>query len=263
MNFQEKLDARVDKVKSFLCVGLDPVLEKIPPRFRNTSAPFFNFNKHIIDTTHIFVCAYKPNSAFYEAHGAEGIKQLKQTCDYIKLRYPDIPLILDAKRGDIGSSNEAYSQYAFDYLNADALTLHPYLGYESLKPFLEKKDKGFFIMCKNSNPGAGELQDLLVGNKKLYELIAEKVAGEWNKNGNCMLVVGATYPAELRKVREIVGNTTILVPGVGAQGGDIKRVLKEGLNMSKRGLIISVSRDILFAEQSEVMAKKYTLQMSI
>lgn len=249
VNFYQKLDAVITKNNSLVCVGLD-----------NSKPPQFDFNRTIIDATHDLVCAYKPNSAFYEAQGTEGLAELKKTCDYIREKYPEIVLILDAKRGDIGSSNEGYVKYAFDWLGADAVTLHPYVGKEALKPFLDRKEKGSIILCRTSNPGAGEFQDSAVdsGNQsvKLYQVIAEHVAKEWNYNGNCGLVVGATYPNELQIVRRIVGDMPILVPGIGAQGGDIEATLKAGLTSKKSGLLISSSRGIIFAKDPRLEAQK-------
>jgi len=180
MTFRQKLDAIVEKNNSLLSVGLDSDVDAQVA-----------FNKKIIDATHDLVCAYKPNTAFYESRGVAGIEALKQTCDYLRKTYPEIVLIVDAKRGDIGNSNEAYAKFAFDYLGADAITLHPYLGKEALKPFLDRKEKGSVILCRTSNPGAGEFQD------DMYKKVAEHVAKEWNSNDNCALVVGAPYPAEL------------------------------------------------------------------
>lgn len=206
------------------------------------------FNKAIIDATCDLVCAYKPNSAFYEARGVEGITELKKTCDYLRKTYPEIPIILDAKRGDIGNTNEGYVTYAFDYLGADAITLHPYLGREALQPFLDRKDKGCIILCKTSNPGAGEFQDVGL----LYQRVAKNVVKTWNSNGNCMVVVGATYPKDLAIIRRIVGNMTILVPGIGSQGGDIEKTVKAGMDSKGKGLIISSSRFIIFARDPAV-----------
>lgn len=256
MNFQEKLDKCVKRNNSLLCVGLDSELEKIPERFRKFNNPQFEFNKWVIDQTHDLVCAYKLNSAFYEANGSDGIKALKQSCDYIRLVYREIPIILDAKRGDIGNSNEGYANFAFNYLGVDALTLHPYLGKSSLQPFLKHHEKGFFILCKTSNQGSGELQNLIVEKVPFYQFLARKIAWEWNEFGNCMLVVGATYPGELNEVRKIVGDIALLVPGVGEQGGDVKRTVKTGLNSKKAGVIINSSRGIIFAEDPKKEAKK-------
>lgn len=267
MTFQEKLDRIVKKNKSLLCVGLDSDINKIPLHIKEKEHPQSTFNKMIIDATHDLVCAYKPNSAFYEARGKAGIEALKMTCDYLKNNYPEIAIILDAKRADIGSTNNSYVKYAFDYLGADAITLHPYLGREALQPFLDLKDKGCIILCKTSNPGSGEFQDLLTSSiqscndrdnlvKPLYKIVAENVVNKWNTNKNCLLVVGATYPNELKQVRKIVGDMTLLVPGVGAQGGDLEATLKAGLNSKKEGLIINSSRGIIFAENPRQEAEK-------
>lgn len=230
----------VAKNNSLLCVGLDRCA----------------FHKAIVDATHDLVCAYKPNSAFYEARGAQGIEQLKATCTYIQKTYPEVPIILDAKRGDIRSTNEEYARYAFDYINADAITLHPYLGREALQPFLDRKDKGCIILCKTSNPGAGEVQDVRVEGRPLYQMIAEKVANEWNTQGNCMLVVGASYPNELSIVRRIAGDMTFLVPGIGMQGGDIEKTVKAGINSKGAGMIINASRSVIFASSGGDFTKK-------
>lgn len=230
-SFLDKLTAKWNENK-FICVGLDNEDLK--------------FNENIVGQTFDLVCAYKPNSAFYEANGAVGLQALKETISYIQKNHPDIPTILDAKRGDIESTNEAYVKAIFDNLGVDAVTVSPYLGRESLKPFLERTDKGILVLVKTSNPGAGEFQDLLVAGKPLHQVVAEHVKS-WNINGNCGVVVGATYPEELKKIREIVGDMPILVPGIGAQGGDLEATIKNGLNSQKQGLIISSSRGIIFA----------------
>ena len=253
MTFQEKLDRIIKKNKSLVCVGLDSDMEKIlrlAPLAQDDSAPLnqFSFNKEIVEATHDLVCSYKLNTAFYEAIGHEGIKALKDTCNYLKKKYPEIPIIIDAKRADIGNTNNGYVQFVFTYLGADAVTVHPYLGEEAIRPFLECKDKGIIILCRTSNPGAGEFQDLLIDGKPLYKIVAENVVNKWNANKNCMLVVGATYPDELKQVRKMVGDMTLLVPGIGAQGGDLEATLKVGLNFKKQGLIINSSRGIIFAK---------------
>lgn len=249
MTFYQKLNAAVAKHHTLLCVGLDSDIEKIPRSLRSDKTPQFTFNKTIIDAAHDLVCAYKPNSAFYEARGAQGITELKMTCDYLRKTYPGIVLILDAKRGDIGSTNKGYVAFAFDYLGADAITLHPFLGGEALAPFLARKDKGCIILCRTSNPGAGEFQD------GVSEKVATQVAKAWNKNNNCALVVGATYPAQLKRIRARVGDMPILLPGIGAQGGDVEKALKAGLNSKKAGLIVNSSRGILFAANPREEAK--------
>ena len=249
MTFQEKLDAIVKRNKSLVCVGLDTDISKIKENQ-------FLFNKTIIEATHDLVCSYKLNTAFYESIGHEGIKALKDSCDYLIKKYPDIPIIIDAKRADIGNTNKGYVQFVFTYLGADAVTVHPYLGEEAIRPFLDCKDKGIIILCRTSNPGAGEFQDLEAGNIPLYKIVAKNVASKWNSNKNCMLVVGATYPNELREVRKIVGDMTLLVPGIGVQGGDLEATLKAGLNSKKQGLIINSSRGIIFAENPRDEAMK-------
>lgn len=251
MKFVDKINVLAKKNNSFLCIGLDPDWEKIPQKVKNEDFPQFAFNKSIIDATFDLVCAYKPNSAFYEYLGSEGVRQLKMTCDYIHDTYPEIPIILDAKRADIGSTNKGYVSYAFDYLKADAITLHPYFGKEALQPFLDYKDKGCIILCRTSNPGASEFQDLKIENKELYKHIAMKVVKEWNTNNNCLLVVGATYPEELAEVRKIVGDLTLLIPGIGAQGGDVQKTVTSGINSKKSGMIIGTSRAIIFASSGE------------
>ncbi len=200
--------------------------------------------------------AFKPNIAFYEARGEQGIKELKMTMEYLQKNYEDVFTVSDAKRGDIGNTNNGYVTSILDWLGFDSITLHPYLGSEALKPFLDRKDKTSIILCRTSNPGAGEIQDLAIDNKKLWQIVAEKVSKDWNKNNNCMLVVGATYPEEMKKIRTIVGDMTFLVPGIGAQGGDLKAVLEAGLNSKGLGLIINSSRGIIFSENPKEEAKK-------
>lgn len=248
------------KEDKFVCVGLDSDYSKIPSKFKN----IFQFNKWVIDQLSDLICCYKINSAFYEAEGVEGLKSLKETVSYIHQKYSDIPVILDAKKGDIGNTNEGYVKAVFDDLEADAVTVHPYLGKESLQPFLERKDKGIFVLVKTSNPGASEFQDLKVSDnvhtlqevndvtvndyRPLYQVIATKIAKDWNKNGNLGVVVGATYSKELKKVREIIGDLPILIPGMGIQGGDLKATIKAGRDSQGQGMIINSSRGIIFAK---------------
>lgn len=256
MTFQQKLDNIIAKNNSLVCVGLDSDIDKLPESVKQNENAQFEFNKAIIDATHDLVCGYKPNTAFYEALGGRGVKNLKLTCDYLSSTYPEIPIILDAKRGDIGNTNEGYVKFAFDYLQADAITLHPYLGGKALDPFLKKADKGYIILCRTSNPMAGEFQDLMVDGEMLYEKVAKQVSTVWNINSNCLLVVGATYPEELAQVRQIVGDMTLLVPGIGAQGGDVEKTIKAGLNSQKAGVIINSSRGIIFASNGTDFAEK-------
>lgn len=260
MTFNQKLNNIINKNNSLLCVGLDSDLKKIPRHLKSNEFPIFQFNKDIIDATHDLVCAYKPNSAFYEAEGTGGISQLKQTVEYLKETYPDIPIILDAKRADIGNTNEAYVKYIFDYFGADAVTLHPYLGKESLKPFLDRIEKGIFILCRTSNPGAGEFQDLEFDGKPLYQIVAERVVKEWNYNGNCGLVVGAPYPTELEIVRRIAKDLPILIPGIGAQGGDAEKTVKAGIDINGQNAIVSSSRSIIFASNGTDFSQKARIE---
>jgi|ERR1051326_1799992 orotidine 5'-phosphate decarboxylase subfamily 2 len=252
----DKYNKRADKVNSLLCVGLDSDFAKIPERFKQTENPQFEFNKWIIDETAEFAAAFKPNAAFYEARGAQGMKELKLTMEYIAQNCSDVFTIYDAKRGDIGNTNNGYIASIFDWLGFDSITLHPYFGSESLKPFFERTDKASIILCRSSNPGAGELQDLKVDGRPLWQMVAEKTAKDWNKNNNCMLMIGATYTEEMRIARSIINDMTLLVPGIGAQGGDVEATVKAGLNLEKKGIIVNSSRGIIFAENPGEEAKK-------
>jgi orotidine-5'-phosphate decarboxylase len=256
MNFAEKLAFAIKKNNSLLCVGLDPDLDKLPESIKQSTEPLFEFNRAIIDATAEAVCSFKPNSAFYEAGGEKAIAQLQKTCDYIREKYPDIVIILDFKRGDIGNTNAYYANFAFDELGVDAITIHPYMGRDANEPYLARKDKGIFVLCRTSNPGAGEFQDLEVDGKKLYEVVAKQVATEWNKNANCHLVVGATYPKELAEIRAIVGDdVTFLTPGIGAQGGDVKQAMQAGKNSRGEGLVFNTSRAVLYASSGANFAE--------
>jgi len=232
MNFKEKLSKKVKENNSLLCVGLDIDEDKI------SNMSLLDFNKKIIDETKDIVCAYKINMAFYEVFGKEGYELLEKTMDYIP---KDIPIILDGKRNDIGNTAEKYAKSIFETLNADATTVNPYLGSDGIKPFLKYKDKCSFILCRTSNTSAKELQNIKSNGKPLYESIAEKIK-DWNKIGCCGAVVGATYPEELKKIREILGNDIpILLPGIGKQGGDLEKSVKYGgentIIVSARGII--------------------------
>lgn len=268
VGFLDKLKNKWNEGK-FVCVGLDSDFSKIPPSFKASKAIkpieqiIFEFNKSIIDSTFHTVCAYKINSAFYEAEGANGWKALEETTSYLKQNYPDIPIILDTKRADIGNTNQAYAKAFFDNLGVDAITVNPYLGKEAIEPFLSYKDKGIIIVVKTSNPGSGEFQDLNVDGKPLYQIVAEHVANDWNENGNCAVVVGATHPQELKKIREIVGDMPILVPGIGTQGGNLEEVLKNGLNSNKQGLIISSSSSIIYSPNPKEATLELTNQIKL
>ena len=250
--FTQQLARAWEKNDSLLCVGLDPEIERFPPRFAAAPSPIFQFNKVVIDATHDLVCAYKPQFAHYAAARAED--ELERTIAYIHEKHPGVPVILDAKRGDVGHTAERYAAEAFERYRADAVTVSPYLGGDALEPFLDHADKGVLILCRTSNPGARELQDLVVGARPLYQVVAECAAQRWNSRGNCGLVVGATHPAELAAVRAIVGDMPLLVPGVGAQGGDVAQVVQGGQTRLGTGLIVSSSRAILYAAPGEDFA---------
>lgn len=250
--FIEQLERAWDGNNSLVCVGLDPEIERLPPHIAASASPIFQFNKAIVDATADLVCAYKPQFAHYAAYEAED--QLERTIDYIHRTYPGIPVILDAKRGDVGNTAERYAIEAFERYHADAVTVNPYLGGDSLEPFLKYEDRGVIILCRTSNPGAGDLQDLDVGGRRVFHVVADLAARRWNTRGNCLLVVGATYPRELSEVREIVGNMPLLLPGVGAQGGDVTQAVQNGQTIAGTGLIVSSSRGILYASSSENFA---------
>jgi orotidine-5'-phosphate decarboxylase len=251
--FVENLAGSWQRCNSLVCVGLDPEIERFPRHVAAQPSPIFQFNKAIIDATADLVCAYKPQFAHYAAYEAED--QLERTIEYVHRNYPGVPVILDSKRGDVGNTAERYAIEAFERYGADAVTVNPYLGSDSLEPFLKREDKGVIILCRTSNPGARDIQDLDVNGRKLYQVIADKAARVWNSRGNCLLVVGATYPRELAEVREIVGNMPFLVPGVGAQGGDVAQAVSNGQTPDGTGLIISSSRAILYASAAEDFAK--------
>lgn len=241
-----------------LAVGLDTDLERIPAsvaRGASAAERAIEFNRAIVEATAGLAAAYKPNSAFYEALGAEGWPALAGTVEAIRAAAPDAAVILDAKRADIGSTNAGYVAAAFEALGADAITVHPYLGGEALAPFLARSEKLVFVLARTSNPGAGELQDLVADGVPLYRHVARAVARDWNGAGNCGLVVGATYPEELRAVREDVPPAMpILVPGVGAQGGDVGAVVVANREAGSDAFLIAASRSIIYASQDEDFA---------
>lgn len=243
MKFVEKLKKASQKNNSLLCIGLDTDLDKIPKFLLNEKDPIFCFNKKIIDSTSDLVCAYKPNLAFYEACGIKGLEALKKTCEYIP---KDIPIILDAKRGDIGNTSKMYAKAIFEEFKADGVTLNPYLGEDSLTPFLGYEDKCCFILCLTSNVGAKDFQLLNFEEKPLYKIVAEKIL-TWNKKGNCGLVVGATFPEQLMEIREIASDLPILIPGVGAQKGDVEKTVRYGTNKEGELAIINSSRGVIYA----------------
>jgi len=248
LKFLAQLDRAATKNNSLVCIGLDVDLKLLPTTSNNLLEKIFTFNKSIVDATKDLVCAYKPNSAFYEQYGLEGFSALLKTIEYIKSN-TDIPVILDAKRGDIGNSSAAYAASAFKVFQADAVTVNPYMGYDSIEPFLSYEDKGVFILCLTSNPGAQDFQS------EIYLKVARQAAS-WNKHDNCGLVVGATRPEQLKEVREIVGDMPILIPGVGAQGGDVALTVKNGVNKKGLRAVINSSRAIIYAKEPRVEAQK-------
>jgi len=252
---------------SLLCVGLDPDLQKIPVKFRKQPNALFQFNREIIDATASWVCAYKVQIAYYSAVSAEN--QLEQTIEYIQVNYPHLPVILDAKRGDIGSTAQMYSKEAFERYRADAVTVNPYMGGDTLEPFLQYVDKGVIVLCRTSNPGSGEFQELLVEDYSIAHHVAKQAATKWNTHNNVGLVVGAPYPDEIKSVRAIVGDMLLLIPGIGSQGGNLQSVVQNGLTNVKTGLLINVSRSVIyasnsldFAESAAREAKNITLQIN-
>ena len=253
MNFMHALRDRWQAASSLVCVGLDPEPAKFPAHFADDPDAVFNFCRAIVDATAPYVCCFKPQIAHFAALAAEG--PLERLIAHIHAAHPGIPVILDAKRGDIGSTAQQYATEAFDRYCADAVTANPYLGRDSVQPFLDRADKGVVILCRTSNAGAGDLQDLDVGGRPLYQLVAEKIARDWNGNGNCALVVGATWPEQLREVRAIVGDMPFLVPGVGAQGGDVEAVVRNAKTADGSGLMVSSSRAILYASNGDDFAQ--------
>jgi orotidine-5'-phosphate decarboxylase len=252
MNFMQALRQRWNRANSLVCVGLDPEPAKFPAHLREHPDSVFEFNRAIVDATADLVCCYKPQIAHFAALGAEST--LTRLIEHIHANHPGVPVILDAKRGDIGSTAQNYAIEAFERYRADAVTVNPYLGRDSVQPFLDRADKGVIVLCRTSNPGAGDLQDLDVDGRPLYQHVAEKIAREWNGNGNCALVVGATWPKQLGEVRAIVGDVPFLVPGVGAQGGDVEQLVDNGKTADGSGLMISSSRAILYAGSGEDFA---------
>ena len=256
--FRDRLEARWDR-GLFVSVGLDPVWGRLPaditapagspatPAAR--AAGMARFCCAIVTATADLACAFKPNAAFFEAEGAAGLDALQTVMRHIRATAPDVPVIYDAKRGDIGSTNAGYVDHAFDQLGADAVTVHPYLGRESLEPFLARRDKGTVVLVRTSNPGGDEFQNLLVDGAPLYRAVARRVADHWNGDNNCAVVVGATYPRELAAVRAIVGDMPILIPGVGAQGGDVRMTVEAGRDGRGRGMVVNASRSIIYASR--------------
>ena len=243
-SFYQRLSTRWKKAQSLVCVGIDPISSKLPEVILSEKDSFFKFGKAIVDACAGHVCAFKPQFAHFAAEGREA--ELERLIEFIKLSYPDIPVVLDAKRGDIGSTADLYAEEAFKRYGADAVTVNPYLGFDSVDPFLEYSDKGVILLCRTSNPSAIWIQDAERDGERVFLKIARK-AKERNVNGQIGLVTGATYPEDLGLVRAIVQDMPLLVPGIGAQGGDLNAVLDNGLDSEKSGLLISSSREIIYA----------------
>jgi len=234
---------------SMLCVGLDPDLARIPAAVRARPDPIFSFCRDIVDATADLVCAFKPQIAYFAAHRAED--QLQALIGHIHAHHPGIAVVLDAKRGDIGSTAEQYAREAFERYRADAVTINPYMGQDSIEPWLQWTDRGLFVLCRTSNPGGADLQALEVGGEMLYERVARLARERWNPHGQTGLVVGATAPRELRRVRELVGDMPLLVPGIGAQGGDIDATVRAGCLPDGTGMLVNSSRAILYASAGD------------
>ncbi|MFL6588138.1 MAG: orotidine-5'-phosphate decarboxylase [Luteimonas sp.] len=255
--FMQALRARWQSADTLVCVGLDPEPAKFPARFANDPDAVFSFCRDIADATAEYACAFKPQIAHFAALGAEDA--LQRLIAHLHATHPGVPVILDAKRGDIGSTAQRYVAEAFERFDADAVTVNPYLGRDSVQPFLDRSDKGVVILCRTSNPGAADLQDLPVAHagatRPLYQHVAETIARDWNGHGNVSLVVGATWPEQLREVRAIVGDMPFLVPGVGAQGGDVEAVVGNAKTADGTGLMVSSSRAILYASNGDDYAE--------
>jgi orotidine-5'-phosphate decarboxylase len=252
VGFHEQLRRSWDASNSLLCVGLDPDPARFPSAIETSPDSVFRFCKEIIDATADLVCAFKPQIAYFASQREEAT--LERVCTYILEHYPDVTLILDAKRGDIGSTAEHYAREAFGRYRAHAVTVNPYLGADSIVPFFAHGG-GVIALCRTSNPGGDDLQSLDVGGEPLYIRVAEMVTDEWATRGDCGLVVGATYPSELAAVRSVAGDLPILVPGIGAQGGDPRAAVSAGATADGRGLMISSSRAIIYAGDGDDFAE--------
>ena len=254
MTFTSKMRAAWAHNDSMLCVGLDPAPARFPAALADGPDRIARFCIAIADATAPYACAFKPQVAYFAAEGAED--QLEAVCAHLRRAHPDIPIVLDAKRGDIGATAEQYAREAFERYGADAVTVNPYMGHDSIAPWLEWPDRGVFLLCRTSNPGGDDLQSLrLADGARLYERVAELAAGRWNRNGQLGLVVGATYPQELARVRELAPGLPLLVPGIGAQGGDVDASVCAGREADGYGMLINSSRAILYAGAGEDFAR--------
>lgn len=260
-NFSDLLEMQW-KQGRFLCIGLDVVLEDAPARLIeriarskvSVNSTLLWLNQKIVDATKDIVCAYKLNLAFFhEKYGEHDITDslLELVVDYIQGMAPAVPIILDAKWGDIANTNSKYVDMAFNTLGVDAVTVSPYIGGKALQPFLQNGSKGVFVLCRTSNPGSGEFQNMFVGKQRLFHHVARQVATRWNEQGNCGVVVGATFPESISEVRRIVGTVPILIPGVGAQGGELENAVRAGIDSNREGILITVSRAIIHAAKHD------------
>jgi orotidine-5'-phosphate decarboxylase len=252
MRFSDALQQRWRQHDTLVCVGLDPDPAKFPAHIKGAPDAVFAFCRAIVDATADLACAFKPQIAHFAALRAEDA--LERLIAHIHQRHPGVPVILDAKRGDIGSTAQHYVTEAFDRYGADAVTLNPYMGRDSIQPFLDRDDKGVILLCRTSNPGGADFQALDCGGVPLYLRVAETIARDWNTHGNCALVTGATWPEEIRQVRALVGDMPLLVPGIGAQGGDIEAVMRAGRTADGTGLMINSSRGIIYAGNGDDFA---------
>jgi len=247
MNFTERLEHAWSLSNSLLMVGLDPDPLRFPAEFKDRPDAILEFCRAIVDATAPYVCGFKPQIAYFASHRAE--EQLEALCEHIRTHHPDLPIVLDAKRGDIGTTAGQYAREAFERYGAHAVTVNPYMGYDSIEPYLDWRERGVIVLCRTSNPGGSDLQALPAGDAPLYLRVADMVAGKWNATGQCGLVVGATFPNELAAVRERVGDAMpLLVPGIGAQGGDVHATVNAGRNAAGTGMMINSARAILYAE---------------
>jgi orotidine-5'-phosphate decarboxylase len=252
MSFIESLNAAWTRTQSLLCVGLDPEPTRFPGALAGRSDAILDFCRTIVDATAPYACAFKPQIAYFAAHRAE--EQLEQLIAHIHAEHPGLPVILDAKRGDIGSTAEQYAREAFERYQADAVTVNPYMGFDSIQPYLEHAGKGVIVLCRTSNPGGSDLQFLDTGGRPLYQVVAQLAAEKWNASGQLGLVVGATFPNEIEVVRGLVGDMPLLIPGIGAQGGDVEATVRAGRTPRGAGMMINSSRGIIYAGKGEQFA---------
>lgn len=262
MSFQRRLSEAWDAAGSALCVGLDPIIERMPAAIAAGPRPVLAFNRLVVDTVGDLVCAFKPQFAHHAAVGAE--EDLAETIAYIRERFPKVVVILDAKRGDIGSTAEMYVREAFDRYDADAVTVNPYMGDDTVLPFLARPDRGALILCRTSNPCADLVQTADAGGRPVFEMVAHRAETIWNTHGNAMLVTGATKPAHLKRIREIAPTLPFLVPGVGEQGGSATEAVEAGARSDGRGLVVSASRSVLYAGgEAQIRAEAESLHRQL